>query len=283
MAANYYFISSKRFGKPFHTLNCSALTENSIESELFGHVKGSVSGADKNKVGFFEECDNGILFLDEVTNLSMLAQSKILRAIENKEIQIVGGPMKKVNTSLIFATNADKSVLSDPNRFRQDLFYRIEGNIIELPPLRDRGDDILLLMSFFLTSYSHRFNINEKLDLTTLKDLLLSYNWPGNIRELKNFCKFIMISEKNISNATIIKHMEHKLMNKTGNAEDDELPHISIPNLKQSVALFENDYLMHHLEANNWRVAKTAESIGIERTTLYKKIKQYGIILQDEE
>jgi len=96
VAANYYYISSKRFGKPFHTLNCSALTENSIESELFGHMKGSVSGATKNKVGFFEECSNGVLFLDEVTNLSMVAQSKILRAIENKEIQVVGGPMKKV-------------------------------------------------------------------------------------------------------------------------------------------------------------------------------------------
>ncbi len=283
VAANYYYISSKRFGKPFHTLNCSALTENSIESELFGHMKGSVSGATKNKVGFFEECSNGVLFLDEVTNLSMVAQSKILRAIENKEIQVVGGPMKKVNTSLIFATNADKSVLSDPNRFRQDLFYRIEGNIIELPPLRDRGEDVLLLMSFFLTSYSHRFNINEKLDLTTLKDHLLSYSWPGNIRELRNFCKFIMINEKNISNATIIKHMEHKLKNKTEHVADGDSPYISIPNLRQSVALYENDYLIHHLQANNWRVAKTAESIGIERTTLYKKIKQYGINIHDED
>jgi len=174
-------------------------------------------------------------------------------------------------------------VLSDPNRFRQDLFYRIEGNIIELPPLRDRGEDVLLLMSFFLTSYSHRFNINEKLDLTTLKDHLLSYNWPGNIRELRNFCKFIMINEKNISNAIIIKHMEHKLKNKTEHIADGESPYISIPNLRQSVALYENDYLIHHLQANNWRVAKTAESIGIERTTLYKKIKQYGINIHDED
>lgn len=283
VAANYYYISSKRFGKPFHTLNCSALTETLIESELFGHAKGSFTSADRSKTGFFEECSNGLLFLDEVTNLSLVSQSKILRAIENKEIQVVGGPMKKVNTRLIFASNANTDVLADPDKFRKDLFYRIEGNIVELPPLRDRGEDILLLMSFFLTNFSYQYNINDQLDLTTLKSSLLSYNWPGNIRELRNFCKFMMINEKNISNDTILKHMEHKLKGNGREISTDYAKYLEIPTLKESVAQYERDYILHHLEQNHWQVSRTARNIGIERTTLYKKIKQLKINAPNED
>jgi len=282
VAANYYYISSNRFGKPFHTLNCSALTETLIESELFGHVKGSFTNADRNKTGFFEECSNGVLFLDEVTNLSLISQSKILRAIENKEIQVVGGPMKKVNTRLIFASNANMQVLSHPDRFRRDLFYRIEGNIVELPPLREREEDILLLVSFFLTSFTNKYNINDQLDLSTLKKHLLSYSWPGNIRELRNFCKFVMINEKNITNNVIIKHMNVKINNKDAQRDMENVRYVNMNNLKESMTEYERDYLIHHLALNSWQVSKTARSIGIERTTLYKKIKQFGITLMPE-
>ncbi|HNQ42912.1 MAG TPA: sigma-54 dependent transcriptional regulator [Candidatus Cloacimonadota bacterium] len=282
VAANYYYISSNRFGKPFHTLNCSALTETLIESELFGHVKGSFTNADRNKTGFFEDCSNGLLFLDEVTNLSLVSQSKILRAIENKEIQVVGGSMKKVNTRLIFASNANQETLADQNKFRKDLFYRIEGNIVELPPLRRRGDDILLLMSFFLTNFSARYNINDQLDLTSLRDELLSYSWPGNIRELRNFCKFIMINESNITNAVILKHLKHKLSNNVDSRDFDTSKYLKVLNIKDSVADFEHDYIIHHLGLNNWRVSATARSIGLERTTLYKKMKQLNIVLPTE-
>jgi len=283
VAANYYYISSQRFGKPFHTLNCSALTETLIESELFGHVKGSFTGADRNKTGFFEECSNGLLFLDEVTNLSMISQSKILRAIENKEIQVVGGAMKKVNTRLIFASNAHLDMLSNSAEFRRDLYYRIEGNIVELPPLRERGEDILLLMSFFLTNFSYQYNINDQLDLTTLKSSLLSYSWPGNIRELRNFCKFMMINDKNITNSTILRHLEHKLSGKNKEIDVDNSKYLEIASLKRSVAEYERDFLIHHLERNSWQVSKTARNIGIERTTLYKKIKQLNICALPEE
>jgi DNA-binding NtrC family response regulator len=283
VAANYYYISSSRFGKPFHTVNCSALTETLIESELFGHAKGSFTNADRNKTGFFEECSEGLLFLDEVTNLSLVSQSKILRAIENKEIQVVGGSMKKVNTRLIFATNADRSTLSNSEKFRRDLFFRIEGNIVELPPLRDREEDILLLMSFFLTSFSHQYNINDQLDLTSLKDDLLSYSWPGNIRELRNFCKFMMIHEKNITNATILKHLEHRISGIDESQDVDTARYLQIRNLKESMAEYERDYLIYHLNRHHWQVSRTARSIGIERTTLYKKIKQLGIHSLPEE
>ena len=277
VAANYYYIYSPRFGKPFHTVNCSALSETLIESELFGHIKGSFTSADRSKTGFFEECSNGILFLDEVTNLSLLSQSKILRAIENKEIQIVGGNLKKVDTRLIFASNAGLDKLSEESIFRKDLFYRIEGNIVELPPLRERDDDILLLICYFLTSFSSQYSVMDRLDLPALKNDLLSYSWPGNVRELRNFCKFIMINEKKINNNVIKKHLQHKTNQFRFSKNHNNGKYIQIQNLKESVASFERDYLLHYLSLNNWKISQTAKSIGLERTTLYKKIKTLGI------
>lgn len=277
VAANYYYINSRRFGKMFHTVNCSALTETIIESELFGHVKGSFTDASKNKTGFFEECSNGLLFLDEVTNLSLKAQAKILRAIENKEIQVVGGNMKKVNTRLVFATNAEPSSLSDPNILRKDLFFRIEGNIVELPPLREREKDILLIMSYFLTSYSSQYDFNDKLDLEALYDDLMDYTWPGNIRELMNFCKFIMINEKEITNNVILKHLRQKVNHTAYTTENAVDKYLSISNIRDSTAAFERDYILHYLKEYDWRVSATAKAIGIERTTLYKKMKLLGI------
>ena len=283
VAANYYYINTHRFGKPFHTVNCSALTESLIESELFGHVKGSFTSADRTKTGFFEECSNGLLFLDEVTNLSPVAQSKILRAIENKEIQVVGGNLKKVDTRLIFATNASLEQLADQAKFRKDLFYRIEGNIVELPPLRERDDDILLLMSYFFTSFSSQYSTIDEVDLPSLKGDLLSYSWPGNIRELRNFCKFIMINETKLNNNVIIKHLRNKSLHLQDSGREDIDKYIKIDNLKDSVAAFEKDYLLHHLALNSWRVSQTAKAIGIERTTLYKKMKALDINPIDEE
>ena len=277
VAANYYYIHSPRFGKPFHTVNCSALSETLIESELFGHIKGSFTSADRSKTGFFEECSSGILFLDEVTNLSLLSQSKILRAIENKEIQVVGGNLKKVDTRLIFASNAGLDKLSEESIFRKDLFYRIEGNIVELPPLRERGDDILLLICYFLTSFSSQYSVMDRLDLPALKNDLLSYSWPGNVRELRNFCKFIMINEKKINNNVIKKHLQHKTNQFRFSKNHNNGKYIQIQNLKESVASFERDYLLHYLSLNNWKISQTAKSIGLERTTLYKKIKTLGI------
>ncbi len=279
IAANYYYVNSKRFGKNFHTVNCSALTESLIESELFGHVKGAFTNADRNRTGFFESCTEGVLFLDEVTNLSLPAQSKILRAIENKEIQVVGGNLKKVDTRLIFATNADSNHLSDQSAFRKDLYYRIEGNIVELPPLRERGDDILLLLSYFLSSYSNQYGHEDQSDVSELLNALLSYQWPGNVRELKNFCKFIMINEREINNKIIIRHLKQKRSHTYGSRGSEVGKYLEIPSLKNSTAAFEKDYLLNYLIDNRWNVSDTANQIGIERTTLYKKMKNHGIEL----
>ncbi|HPN40264.1 MAG: sigma-54-dependent Fis family transcriptional regulator [Candidatus Cloacimonetes bacterium] len=282
VAANYFYINSQRFGKAFHTVNCSALTESLIESELFGHVKGAFTSADRNNTGFFEECSEGVLFLDEVTNLSLPAQAKILRAIENKEIQVVGGPLKKVNTRLIFASNASIDVLADPQRFRPDLFYRIEGSVVEIPPLRKRGDDILLLISYFFTNYASRFNISDKLDLNELRGILLSYDWPGNVRELQNFCKSITIKEPEITNKVILQQLRNKISQQRNGGNTGMEKFLTIPSIRESTAAFEREYLIHYLDENAWQVSKTAAAIGIERTTLYKKMKQLGIVPIEE-
>jgi two-component system nitrogen regulation response regulator NtrX len=277
VAAYFYYLNSSRFAKTFQTVNCSALTETLIESELFGHVKGSFTSADRNKVGFFERCNNGLLFLDEVTNLSLPAQSKILRAIENKEVQVVGGDLKKVDTKLIFASNANMEKLSQQDVFRKDLFYRIEGNIIELKPLRERGDDILLLMSFFISSFSQNLLTTAEYDLMELKDLLLSYSWPGNIRELKNFCKFLLLSVPKVDNRAIKKQLETKISQDKEIYDNKINKYLHEESLKKSLSLYEKDFLMYHLLKNKWQISHTAKSIGIERTTLYKKMKSYNM------
>lgn len=281
IAAISYYVNSHRFGKPLHTVNCSALTETLIESELFGHTKGTFSNTDKYKVGFFEECSEGILFLDEVTNLSLPAQSKILRSIENKEIQVVGGPLKKVNTRLIFASNSPLLNLSNPQTFRKDLFYRIEGNIVELHPLRDRGDDIILLISYFITNYSERFGFSDHSNLSELRDLLLTYSWPGNIRELKNFCKFMMINEKEINNNVIIKHLNNKIYKFQDDNSLSMNKYFMQSKIRDSMFDFERDYLTYQLNRHNWNVSQTSRTIGLERTTLYKKMKLLNIEMPD--
>jgi len=276
VAANYYYLNSKRFGKPFHTVNCSSLTENLIESELFGLARGTTAG-EKGNIGLFERCSEGLLFLDEVTNLTLQAQAKILRSIENKEIQVVGGALKTVNTRLIFASNAEMRTLASSPKFRPDLFYRIEGNIVELPPLRERNNDILLLMSHFFTNYANRYSFSDQLDLRELKSDLLEYHWPGNVRELKNFCKHIILNEKEITNRNVLKHLRTKMQNRPEYSAKGMDHYLSIRNIKDSTAAFERDYILYYLQENNWHVSKTAKEMGIERTTLYKKMKALDI------
>ncbi len=277
VAVNFYYLNSNRFARAFHTVNCSALSETLIESELFGHVKGSFTSADRNKMGFFERCDNGILFLDEITNLSIAAQSKILRAIENKEIQVVGGESKKVDARLLFASNASLEKLSQTDVFRKDLFYRIEGNIIELLPLRERGNDIVLLMNYFFSSYNQQYQNADFFDLSYIKDLLLSYTWPGNVRELKNFCKFVLINEKEINIDVIQKHLETKKFKNANTVDTAMHKYLCMDKLKDGIASFEREYLSYHLNRYNWQISHTARQIGIERTTLYKKMKSYNL------
>lgn len=277
VAANYYYVNSKRFGMPFQTIMCSSLDESLIERELFGQERGLDGSLDRPILGLFEKCSEGILFLDEVTNLSIQSQSKILRAVENKEIQVVGGSPKQVNTRLIYTSNADLKTMADSARVRRDFYYRIEGNAIHIPPLRERGDDILLLMSYFITSYANSYRLSDHLDLKAMRGELLTYKWPGNVRELKNFCRYISINEREINNKTILKHLHNKLLQSPANEASGMERYFQIRSIRNSTAAFERDFILHFLKENDWQVSKTAQSIGLERTTLYKKIKQLGL------
>jgi len=182
-----------------------------------------------------------------------------------------------VNTRLIFASNAEMRTLASSPKFRQDLFYRIEGNIVELPPLRERNNDILLLMSHFFTNYANRYSFSDQLDLRELKNDLLEYHWPGNVRELKNFCKHIILNEKEITNRNVLKHLRTKMQNRPEYSVKGMDRYLAIRNIKDSTAAFERDYILYYLQENNWHVSKTAKEMGIERTTLYKKMKASGI------
>ncbi len=285
VAANYYYVNSKRFGMPFHTILCSSLGEDLIELELFGRERGIGGKDDRGTIGMFEKCSEGILFLDEVTNLSLRSQAKILRAVENKEIQVIGGNIKQVNTRLVYTSNVELKALADSSRIRRDFFFRIEGNVIRIPPLREREDDILLLMSYFITSYANSYHLSEQLDLNALKEELLSYDWPGNVRELKNFCRYISINEREINNKTIIQHFHNKLLQTPDFRAAGMERYFKINGIRDSTAAFERDYILHYLERNDWQVSKTAKAIGLERTTLYKKIRQLGIspILESQQ
>jgi len=178
---------------------------------------------------------------------------------------------------LIFASNATLDALADPACLRPDLYYRIEGSVVELPPLRDREDDILLIASYFFTNFSSRYNISDQLNLMELKNILQSYDWPGNVRELKNFCKSITIKEREISNKVILRHLRNKISAQKSDGKEELSRFFAIENIKESTASFEREYIIYHLGRNDWHVSRTAEAIGLERTTLYKKMKQLGI------
>jgi len=278
--ANLYYNYSSRFGRQFNTVNCSALTEALIESELFGHRKGSFTGADQDKVGLFEKSNGGILFLDEISTLSLPAQAKILRAIEYKEIQVVGGGSKKVDTRLVFASNLRLEEMMKNDMIRSDLFFRTEGNVIELPSLRERGKDILLLMEHFFESFSPKYPCVIHTKLNEIYKDLIAYPWAGNVRELRNFCKNLMIQEAEITNQVILKHLFNKNpMSQHINTSGVD-KYFGITKIKEGLDTFEKDYLNYHLQLNHWNVNMTAQILGVDRTTLYKKMERLGIQLE---
>ncbi len=277
IADNIYW-QSKRAGKPFIKINSGGLTETIVDSELFGHKRGSFTGAISDRRGFFEQANEGILFLDEISNLNYSTQAKILRAIENREIQVVGGPKRVIDVCFIFATNQNLPELVKDKIFREDLYYRLEGNIIDIPSLRERGDDIIILMEHFFNKYSPKYNCYINVELRKLKKDLLSYNWPGNVRELEKFCEYLMIMHDIIDNETILEEFNKKISGKLMKQNETLLHLLKIDDYSKAFDIFDMKYLQFQLLKNNWQVSETAEKIGLDRSTLYKKIKKYKIV-----
>ena len=266
---------SARSEKPFVEINCAAIPQELIESELFGHEKGSFTGAQEGRKGKFELADGGSLFLDEVGDMSLTTQSKVLRAIETQEFQRVGGARKvKVDVRVIAATNKDLAREVKNGAFREDLYYRLNVIPIVVPPLREHREDIASLVDYFLKSMAAEYGRAKKPKVISPEALkrLTAYSWPGNIRELKNVVERLVIM--NTSESIEEKDLLF-LDNFLGPERADD--YLGYGGWKEAKEAFERDFLAKKLSENNWNVTKTAETLGVERSNLHRKIKAYGI------
>jgi len=260
---------SPRAEKPFVEVNCAAIPQELIESELFGHEKGSFTGAFEKKKGKFELADGGTLFLDEIGDMSLQTQAKVLRVIETQEFQRVGGNKNiNVDVRIIAATNKDLREEVKKSHFREDLYFRLNVIPLLIPPLRDRKDDIPLLVEYFLESLAIEYGKHPKKIMPETLKGIESYDWPGNVRELKNVIErlVIMTPSNIITGKNLLIQSEHK-----------ESDYFGYKTLKDARDAFEKDYIIKKLEENNWNISKTAEVLDIERSNLHRKIKAYGI------
>ncbi|MEA1972723.1 MAG: sigma 54-interacting transcriptional regulator, partial [Candidatus Cloacimonadota bacterium] len=280
VASTLYWLSP-RAGKPYISINASAIQESLELSELFGHKKGAFTGADKNKMGVFEKANKGILFLDEIADLNQSAQARILRAIEQNEIQILGGDTKTIDTRFIFASNSVLQDLVKKQKFRKDLFFRINRNRIVLPPLRERGDDIVLLVKYFIKKSNKSANININYD--TINKILLEYHWPGNVRELKNFINNLLIKYDTIDNSVIkkeIANFDGNLFEPKNNFEELSFL-MELDNFDEAHQDFQRMYIIEQLRRNKFKINLTSENIGVNRMRLYRLMKKLQIKIED--
>lgn len=260
---------SPRNGKSFVEVNCAAIPHDLIESELFGHEKGSFTGAFEQKKGKFELADSGTLFLDEIGDMSLQTQSKVLRVIETQEFQRVGGSKNlTVDVRIIAATNKDLKEEAKKENFREDLYFRLNVIPLFIPPLRERKGDIPLLVKHFLELLAAEYGKPiKKISPETIKELQ-SYEWPGNVREMKNTIERLVIMTPsdtiNVKNLFILG--DHK-------ASD----YFQYKTLKNARDAFEKDYIIRKLQENDWNVSQTADVLDIERSNLHRKIKAYDI------
>ena len=264
---------SARSNKEFIEVNCAAIHHELIESELFGHEKGSFTGAVKQHIGKFEQADGGNLFLDEIGDMSLQAQAKVLRAIEEGKIERVGGNAKiDVNVRIISATNKDLLEEIKKGNFREDLYHRLNVIPIHIPPLRERKDDIPILIEHFSKIICDKNKFPQKKYSDTALKVLQSLPWKGNVRELRNVVEriVIMVPKNDISE----KDISMFIPNQSPNTDD-------LLNISNSFQEFkekaEKAFIIKQLNANGWNISKTADILGIQRSHLYNKLKKYEI------
>ncbi|MFA6054412.1 MAG: sigma-54 dependent transcriptional regulator [Thermodesulfovibrionales bacterium] len=268
LVAHILHENSSRAKKPFIEMNCAAIPQELIESELFGHEKGSFTGAFERKQGKFELADEGTLFLDEIGDMSLATQSKVLRIIETQEFQRVGGSKNiKVDVRIIAATNKDLREEVKKGNFREDLLFRLNVIPIMVPPLRERKEDIPELVDYFLEYFAAEYGQKPKKITPDGLGMLQAYDWPGNIRELKNVIeRFVIMNPSNIITAKNILI-----------GESTRSDYFAFNTLKEARDAFEKDFIAKKLEENNWNISKTSEILDIERSNLHRKIKVYEI------
>ena len=266
---------STRSQKPMVEMNCAAIPEELIESELFGHEKGAFTGATTMKKGKFDLAHEGTLFLDEISDMSLKAQSKTLRILQEQKFERVGGSRTiHVDVRVIAATNKNLESQIEKGNFRDDLYFRLNVIPITVPPLRERVEDIPELVSEFLNEISLRTNLELKQFSPKAIDLLKKYHWPGNVRELRNLVErlVIMIPEKVIQDKNIPAPF-----NRGPGAKETPESSLMDGSFKDAKAKFEKAFIARKLREFNGNISQTAEAIGIERSNLHKKIKAYGL------
>jgi len=278
---------SPRFKEPFIEVNCAAIPEELIESELFGHERGAFTGAVQGRKGRFDLADGGTLFLDEIGDMSLKTQAKVLRILQEQRFERVGGSNTlQVDVRIIAATNKDlKREITDGN-FREDLYYRLNVIPVHLPPLCDRGKDISILAEYFLREFSSLHRKPERHFGASALQALESYPWPGNVRELRNLTERLVIlqapgEESNeISANDLYSHLQSPV---DATPTVDSVPATEKPsgeparNLKDARSEFEREFILRALNENQWNVSKTAQALGIERSYLHRKMKAFEI------
>jgi len=277
LVAKIIHLKSKRAKNPFIKVSCAALPETLLESELFGHEKGSFTGAIKRRYGRFEMAKDGTIFLDEVGEIPMSIQVKLLRAIQESEFERIGGEETiKVDVRIISATRKNLEKAIEDGEFREDLYYRLKVIPIHIPPLRERKEDIPILVDYFIKRFNKKLSRLVEITSEALK-CLLDYDFPGNVRELENIIeRSVALSTSDTINAyDIVMAVE-----KDGfiSLRDED-----IPSLKDVISKTEMTHLMKVLEKTNWNRIKAAKILGISRKNLWEKLKAYNIVSENEE
>lgn len=264
VVARYIHEQSNRSSKPFIALNCAAIPETLMESELFGYMHGSFTGASKNKTGLFEAADGGTLFLDEFCEMPAALQSKLLRVLERKEIMPIGGTVaKSVNVRLLAATNREPLEFVKEGKLREDLYYRIRVMEINIPPLRERRVDIPLLAQFFVDQFNRDMKRTVKgLSNEALQAMML-FDWPGNVRELKNAVERAMIFTMN--GYLKLEHFPREVSNQP---EKKDIP----DDLKSALKAYENAHILSILSQTGGNRLQASKSLGVDRSTLHRKL-----------
>jgi two-component system, NtrC family, nitrogen regulation response regulator NtrX len=276
LVARAIHAESARCEAMFVEVNCAAIPEDLIESELFGHRKGSFAGASADKEGKFQKAHGGTLFLDEVGDMSLKTQAKVLRTLDEQSFTPVGGDeVVTVDARVIAATNHDLEEEISKGNFREDLFYRLNVIPFYVPPLRERLEDVALLARYFLKEFSSQYSRRPKEISDDAIDALMRYSWPGNVRELKNVIERIVIMNPAVSKLDR-KHLPPLVYRDTSRRGGD-----GFSTLHQARAAYERDFILKTLDQNHGNVSRTAEVLGLERSHLYRKMKTLGIAVKE--
>ncbi len=271
---------SKRAHKPFVEVNCAAIPEELIESELFGHEKGAFTGATEKKRGKFDLAHEGTIFLDEVADMSLKAQAKILRILQEKKYERVGGSkVIPTDVRVLAATNKDLSKEMEAGRFRQDLYYRLNVIPLKVPPLRDRKADIPLLVKRFLKDFAHKEGEQGKAITDDALDLLIRHDWPGNIRELKNIVERLVI----MTAGDVIDEKDIPPFVQKDQTDEPDGGAVAADSYRSAKTAFEKRYIAQKLREHEGNISRTAEAIGLERSNLHRKIKAYGLDAKSDD